>query len=109
MIEYERIDISEGIDVNKTNLSKEYDICHYWFFKDIAFKYEPYLCNACHDLMQKAISFNNIAIAYVEGNAYRIHFWYMSKDDAINIMTNSNLVDKKGVLYIYISVIYKNE
>ena len=91
MIEYERIDISEGIDVNKTNLSKECDICHYWYFKDIGFKYEPYLCNGCHDLMQKAI-------VYVNRNAYRIHFWYMSKDDAINIMNGSNLVDKKGVL-----------
>ena len=35
MLEYEGIDISEGIDVNKTNLSKEYDICHYWYFKNI--------------------------------------------------------------------------
>ena len=94
MLEYDRIDISEGIDVNKINLSKESDVCHYWYFKDIGFKYEKYLCNGCHDLMQKAMSFNNI----VKGNAYRIHFWYMSKDDAINIMNGSNLVDKKGVL-----------
>ena len=35
MLEYDRIDISEGIDFNKTNLSKECDICHYWYFKDI--------------------------------------------------------------------------
>ena len=48
--------------------------------------------------MQKAISFNNIAIVYVKENAYRIHFWYMSKDDVIKIMNGSNLVDKKGVL-----------
>ena len=41
---------------------------------------------------------NNIAIVYIKGSAYRIHFWYMSKDDAINIMTNSNVVDKRGVL-----------
>ena len=98
MLEYERIDISEGIDVNKTNLSKECDICHYWYFKDIGFKYEPYLCNSCHDLMQKAMSFDDVAIVYVKGSAYKIHFWYMSKDDAINIMNNSNLVDKMGVL-----------
>ena len=98
MLEYERIDISEGIDINKANLSKECDICHYWHFKNIGFKYEPYLCNACHDLMQKAMSFNNIAIVYIKGSAYRIHFSYMSKDDAINIMTGSNLVDKRGVL-----------
>ena len=98
MLEYERIDISEGIDVNKTNLSKECDICHYWYFKDIGFKCEPYICNGCHDLIQKAISFNNIAIVYVKENAYWINFWYMSKDDAINIVNDSNLVDKRGVL-----------
>ena len=98
MSEYDRIDISEGIDVNKTNLSKECDICHYQFFKDIGFKYENYLCNGCHDLTQKAMSFNNAAIVYVKGSAYRIHFWYMSKDDAINKMNGSNLINKKGVL-----------
>ena len=98
MLEYDRIDISEKIDVNKTSLSKECDICHYWYFKDVGFKYENYLCNGCYDLMQKAMSFNNVAIVYVKGNAYIIHFWYMSKDDAINIMTSSNLVDKRGVL-----------
>ena len=52
----------------------------------------------CHDLMKKAMSFNNVAIAYVNGSVYRINIWYMSKDDAINIMNVSNLVDKKGVL-----------
>ena len=62
MLEYKRTDISEVIDVNKTNLSKECDNCHYWYFKDISFKYEPYLCNGCHELMQKAMDFNNIAM-----------------------------------------------
>ena len=59
---------------------------------------ETYLCNGCHDLMQKALSFNNVAIVYVKGIAYRIHFWYTGKDDAINIMNGSNLVHKRGVL-----------
>ena len=98
MLEYDRIDVSEGIDVNKTNASKECGICHYWHFKDIGFKYETYPCYGCHDLMQKATSFNNAAIVYVKGNAYRIHFWYMNKDDTISIINNSILVDKKGVL-----------
>ena len=98
MLEYNRIDISERIDVNKTNLLKECDIRHYWYFKDIGFKYEPYLWNGCHDLKQKAMSFNNVAIVYVKGHAYRIHAWYISKDDAINIMNGSNFVDKSGVL-----------
>ena len=77
---------------------KEYNICHYWYIKDIGFKYEPYLCNGCHDLMQKAMGFNNLAVVYIKKNSYRIHFWYMSKHDAIDIMNGSNLVYKKGVL-----------
>ena len=55
MLEYDRIDISEGIDIKKTNASKEFQICHYWYFKDIGFKYEPHLCNGCHGLMQKGM------------------------------------------------------
>ena len=98
MLECDRIDISEGIDVNKANLSKQCDICHYWYFKNIGFKYETYLCNGYHDLMQKAMSFNDIAVVYVKRSPYRIHFWYMSKDDAVNIINGSNLVDKRGVL-----------
>ena len=98
MLEYDRIVISEGIDVNKTNLSKKCDICHYWYFKGIDFKYEPYLCNGCHNSMQKAISFSNVAIIYVKGSTYRINFWLMSENDAINIMNGSNLIDKSGVL-----------
>ena len=71
---------------------------HYWYFKDIGFKYEPYLCNGCLDLMQKAMGFNNIAILYIKKSAYRIHFSYMSKDDTINIMNGSNIVHEKDVL-----------
>ena len=48
--------------------------------------------------MQKVVSFNNIAIAYLKRSAYGIHFWYMSKDGGINIMNNSSLIDKMGVL-----------
>ena len=73
-------------------------IYHYWYFKDIGFKYGKYLCNGCHDLMRKAIGLNKVATVYVKGIAYRIHFWYMSKDDAINIINGSNLAYKSGVL-----------
>ena len=98
MLEYDRTDISEGVDVNKINASKEYGICHYWYFKDIGFKYKPYSCNGCHDLMKKAINFNDVAIVSIKGNDYRIHFWYMSKSDTINIMKKYNLNEKSGSL-----------
>ena len=57
MLEYDRIDISEGIHIYKTNKLKECDTCHYWYFPDKNFNYEKYLCNGCHDLMQKSYEF----------------------------------------------------
>ena len=69
MLEYDRIDISEGIDINKTNASKECDICHYWYFLDKSFEYELYLCNGCHDLIQKAMNFllKEVIIEFIFG------------------------------------------
>ena len=98
MLEYGRIDISEDIDTNKTSASKECNICHYWYFLDKNFNNDPYLCNECHDLMQKAMNFKNVAIVSIKGNDYRIHFCYISKNDAIALITNSNLNDKNRVL-----------
>ena len=97
MLEYEKIDVSQGIDVNKTNKSKECDICHYWYFLDNNFNYEPKLCNGCHDLMQKNVSFNDVAVVSVKGSDYRIHICFMSISDAINLLNNS-LLNNKGVL-----------
>ena len=88
MLEYDRIDISEVIDIDKINKSKGCDICHYWYFLDK--KYEKYYV--------MAMSFNDVAIVSIKGNDYRVHFWYMSKNDAIVLMTNSNLKDKNGIL-----------
>ena len=96
MLEYERIDISEVIDLNKSDKSKECDICYYWYFLDKNVNYEPYLSNGCHDLMQKAINFNDVAIVSIKGSDYRIHFWYMTENDAINLLNNS-VLDNKGV------------
>ena len=58
----------------------------------------PYLCDGCHDLMQKAINFNDVAFVSVKRSDYRIRFWYMRKDDAMNIMKNSNVNEKTGLL-----------
>ena len=104
MLEYERINISERIDVDKTNKSKECMLCHYWYFFNKNFSYGPYLCDGCYNMTQKSIAFKNTDIVYVKTNAYRIHFRHMSKDKrkrkrkAISLMTNSSLNDKKGIL-----------
>ena len=51
MLYYDRIDVFEGIDINKTSVSKYCDICHYWYFLNKGFKFQPYVCNRCHDLL----------------------------------------------------------
>ena len=59
---YDRIDVSEGTDVNKTSKSKECDIFHYWYFLDKAFKFQPNACNGCHHLLMMAMNLRVIAI-----------------------------------------------
>ena len=94
MTEYDRIDPDEGIDVNKTSASRECWLCHYWYFLDKNFNYQKYYCDGCHDMSMKTVSIKNLAIVY----SNRIHFWNISKDDAINIIHNFNLIDEKCVL-----------
>ena len=98
MLEYERIDISEGIDINKSNKSKECMLCHYWYSLDKNFSYGPYLSDGCYNIMQKSIDFKNIAIVHVKKSVYRIYFQDMNKREAKKLMKNSNLIDKKGFL-----------
>ena len=99
MLEYNRIDNSEGIDSTGNKLvSKECWMCHFWYFIDKNFNFDERLCNGCHDMSVKAVSMNNLAIVYVKGSAHRINFAFMSKTDAINLIKNAVIIDKRGVL-----------
>ena len=82
MLEYNRIDISEGIDVNKNK----------------NFKYGPYLCDGCYDMSMKANSMQNLAIVYHGEYAYCVIFVFMIKKDAVNLIKNAVIIDKKGTL-----------
>ena len=62
MIHYDRIDISELIDVNKPSASKEYDVCHYWYFLNFSFEFQPNVCNRCHELLMMSVNLSDIAI-----------------------------------------------
>ena len=109
MLEYDKIDISKGIDINKTNESKEYMLCHYWYFLNKSFSYGPYLCDGCYNIVQKSISFKNIAIVRVKKIVYRIYFQDINKREVKKSMANSNLFDKK-VFYkkiLFIFSLYK--
>ena len=62
MLFYDRIDVSEGTDINKTSSTKKCDICHYWYFLNKGFKFQIYACNKCHDLLMMCMKLSNIYI-----------------------------------------------
>ena len=83
MQQYDKIDVSEGIDVNKTSASKECELCCYCFFKDIGFKLEENVCSRCHGLIAIAHSLKNIAILSAKGNTFRCLLRGISKNKAL--------------------------
>ena len=96
MLYYDRIDVSEGIDVNKTSASKECDVCHYWYFLNYSFKFQPNVCNRCHDLLMMSINLSDIAILNIKGFDYRCIISLINKNETINLLQNTDLTGKKG-------------
>ena len=97
MLQYEGINVSEEIDVIKTSASKECELCHYWFFKDIGFNFEEHVCNGCHHLFTMAYSLQNIAILSAKGATFRYILWVISRNEGLRRLNNSVFEDK-GVL-----------
>ena len=65
MLYFDRIEVSEGIDVNKTSASKMCDICHYWYFLNYSLKYQTNFCNRFHDSLMMSMNLSDIAILKV--------------------------------------------
>ena len=97
MLQYERTDASERIDVNNASVSKECELCHYWFFKDMGFKFEKNVCNRCHDLLTMAYSLENIVILNTKETTFRCILWGVSKNEGLKRLSNS-VLEVKGVL-----------
>ena len=97
-LHYERIDISGGVDIDQTSVSKECIICHYWYFKDFGFKFKTNICDKCYVRCIFSIS-KPIEILNVKGVDCRCILCGISRNKAISIINNSVLEDK-GVLWI---------
>ena len=94
MLEYDRIDISEGLDINKCEeTSARCSLCK-------SFSYGPFLCNGCYDMSLKVVSMQNLAIITHNVNHSRVNFTFISKKDAYNLIRNATIIDKKGTLSI---------
>ena len=97
MLRHEKVGVSERIDVNKTGASKECELCHYWFFKDVGFKFEEHVCNKSHDLLTMAYSLKNITILSAKGTTFRCLLMGISKNEGFKRLNNSVTYDR-GVL-----------
>ena len=97
MLRYQKIDVSEGIGVNKRSASKECELCHYWLFKAIGFKFEEHVCNKCHDVLMMTHSLKNIAILSAKDATFRCILMGISKNEGLKRLNNSVTYDT-GVL-----------
>ena len=93
MLYYDRTDISEGIDLAKSNNSKECMICHYCFFSH-GFKFQDSICNGYHDLTMLSVNISDIAIITIKNVDYRCIIHNISKSEAINLLESSVLEDR---------------
>ena len=99
MLEYDRIDISEGIDIKECKETfRECSLCKFYYFLDKNFSYGLYLYNGCYDMSLKAKSMKNLTIISYNGNHYRVNFAFISKKDAFNLIKNAVVMSEKGTL-----------
>ena len=95
MLYYKRIDVSDGIDVNKTSASKECDSCEYfWYFLNYSFKFQSNVCNRFHDLLLMFTNFSDIGILNIKSSDYHCIISLISKNEAINLTQNADLTEK---------------
>ena len=95
MLEYDTIDISEGIDINKcAEKSARCSLCKCYYFLDKNFSYDHFYVM----VVMKNLSMKNLTIINHNGNHYRVNFGFISKKDAYNLIKNATIIDKKGTL-----------
>ena len=99
MIYFERIDVYEGIDVNKTSASKECDICHYWYFLNYSIKFQPNIWDRFYDLLRLSMNLSDIAILNIKGSDYCCIISLINKNEAMNLMQNNADLTKKTEHY----------
>ena len=91
---YDRIGVFEGINVNKTSASKECDICHYWYLFSYSFRFQPNVCNRCHDLLMMSVNLSDTAIFNIKHSNYCCIISLIGKNEAINLLQNVDLTEK---------------
>ena len=95
MLYFDRIYVSEGIDVNWTSASKECDICYYCYFLNKEFKFQSDVYNGCHDALMMSLNLNDTAILNIYGVNYRCT---IKKSEAIKLLQKADLSERNETL-----------
>ena len=98
MIYYDRIEVSEEIDINKTTASKECNVCHYLYFLNYEFKFQPIVRNRCNDSLIMSINLSDIAILNIKGSDYRCMISLISKNKTLKLIQNADLTKKPNII-----------
>ena len=96
MLHYDRINVSDGIDVNKSSASKECFICYYWYFLDKRFTFQSSFCNRWHEALMMSIDINSIAISNIHGVNYCRITDGNTKSETTNLSRNTDLSRRSG-------------
>ena len=83
---YDKIDVPEGIDINKTFQSKECNVCHYWYFLNKGFKFQTNFCNRWGYLLMMSIHLSDIAILNIKDADFCCIISRICKIEDINLM-----------------------
>ena len=98
MLYHDRIDVPEGIDVNKTSKSKEWNIFYYWYFLNKGSKFQPDVCNGCHNLSMMSMKLSDNTILNFKGSDCCCIISSITKREDVNLMQNIGLAKKNRKL-----------
>ena len=110
MLYFDRIEVSEGIDINKTSASKECDMFDFWYFLNCSFKFHSNVCNRCHDLLIMSMNLSNVAVLNMKASYCHCIISSIIKNETINLMQNVDLTEKMehyktNILFSYIKMV----
>ena len=99
MLNFDRTDVSEGIDVKKKCIKRG------WYLSLLVFlsfklKFQPNFTNRCHDLLMMSVNLSDIAILNIEDSDYYCIISLINKSEAIDVLQNADFTENIGSLKI---------
>ena len=94
MLQCDRIDVSEGIGINKTSAANKCMLCHYWYFED-GFKIKSHVCDNCYDILMTAYNLKCFAVLNLRGLHHRCVLWGIKNETVIR--SNKSVLENKVV------------